>query len=473
MSRILVIAVGKNIKNYKELTSSFKDYEVVYHSLILPMKEGVKNYVDRVVEDVTSGKLRIDGIVGLNDYSSLIAAIIARRIGLISPSIESLLNCQNKYLSREIQNKYLPNNTPGYLILSDKSLNTFFNFERGFAPPASLINHPRADSKLKKYATDFKKFPIFIKPVKGSLSFFSYKVESKEDLNKKIGQAEKVLPKKNKFYKKILAVAKVESSYVDNLLCEELIKGEQITIDGYVFNGKVVFFGITKSNFLPGTLSFSRFDYPYSFGSSLDSKIYFLAKKLVKAVGLNNSLFNAELMVDVKSKGVTQIKIVEINSRPSAQFMYMIYQVTGFHPLKVALDISIGKSSKFEARLQSSAQLTPARQVKSLPAEAGPKLLSLCSCFILRRKGDALVTRSPTKEEVRALEKKYAPVEINILASQGHKLSHYRQDTETFRYAEIKVPGKNIHEIEKKFEEIKKELIFEFRKIKGMIETLA
>ena len=153
--------------------------------------------------------------------------------------------------------------------------------------------------------------------------------------------------------------------------------------------------------------------------------------------------------------------------------MYMIYQVTGFHPLKVALDISIGKSSKFEARLQSSAQLTPARQVKSLPAEAGPKLLSLCSCFILRRKGDALVTRSPTKEEVRALEKKYAPVEINILASQGHKLSHYRQDTETFRYAEIKVPGKNIHEIEKKFEEIKKELIFEFRKIKGMIETLA
>ena len=469
MSRILVIAVGKNIKNYKELTSSFKDYEVVYHSLILPMKEGVKNYVDRAVDAVTSGKLRIDGIVGLNDYSSLIAAIIARRIGLISPSIESLLNCQNKYLSREIQNKYLPNNTPGYLILSDKSLNTFFNFERGFAPPASLINHPRADSKLKKYATDFKKFPIFIQPVKGSLSFFSYKVESKEDLNKKIGQAEKVLPKKNKFYKKILAVAKVESSYVDNLLCEELIKGEQITIDGYVFSGKVVFFGITKSNFLPGTLSFSRFDYPHSFGSSLDSKIYFLAKKLVKAVGLNNSLFNAELMVDVKSKGVTQIKIVEINSRPSAQFMYMIYQVTGFHPLKAALDISIGENPKFERRNpQSSAQLMPAQG-----GQAGPKLFNLCRCFILRRREDALVARSPTKDEINALEKKYAPVEINILASKGHKLSHYRQDTDTFRYAEIKVPGKNIHEIEKKFEEIKKELIFEFRKIKGKIETLA
>ena len=43
------------------------------------------------------------------------------------------------------------------------------------------------------------------------------------------------------------------------LIAEGLLKGHQVTVEGYAFGGDVDILGVTDSIFFPGTLAFSRF----------------------------------------------------------------------------------------------------------------------------------------------------------------------------------------------------------------------
>ena len=49
------------------------------------------------------------------------------------------------------------------------------------------------------------------------------------------------------------------------LIAEGLLKGEQVTVEGYVHGGVATIFGVVDSIMFPGTLAFSRFDYPSHF----------------------------------------------------------------------------------------------------------------------------------------------------------------------------------------------------------------
>ena len=48
----------------------------------------------------------------------------------------------------------------------------------------------------------------------------------------------------------------------NRLIAEGLLKGEQVTVEGYVQGGVATIFGVVDSIMFPGTLAFSRFDYP-------------------------------------------------------------------------------------------------------------------------------------------------------------------------------------------------------------------
>ena len=61
----------------------------------------------------------VDGVIGTKDRSALLAALIAERRGLASPSPQALLACQHKPTSRELQRAVAPEATPPFALVGE------------------------------------------------------------------------------------------------------------------------------------------------------------------------------------------------------------------------------------------------------------------------------------------------------------------------------------------------------------------
>jgi hypothetical protein len=52
------------------------------------------------------------------------------------------------------------------------------------------------------------------------------------------------------------------TNVMTQVLCEDLVGGEQFTVDGFVYGNEVTILGIVDSIMYPGTMSFASFEYP-------------------------------------------------------------------------------------------------------------------------------------------------------------------------------------------------------------------
>jgi hypothetical protein len=344
-------------------------------------------------EDVFSGDLekRCDelllknyqGFVGLIDSSALLAAYLNSKIGAPCTNPVQLAKIQDKYLSRLMQQA------------------------SGYKHDISSSDNIEGDIY----------YPVFAKPRRGSMSYMADILHGPDDLEALVQEStKKTMLQKNYIWSelyKLIGVDKETASGLDSFVIEPLLPdGVQVTLDGYTYKDDVAFFGFTKSVFMANRISFKRFDYPYEFPKKLHKKLVHHAKKFIRISGLSNSLFNIEYKVDIDGK---KFEIVEINTRPSSQFMYPIRQISGNHPLDIALGIVSGKDVFLKKSKQSSEM----------------------SIFILRRETDARVAKTPENAEMQWLYKIDTNARWKVFAREGELLSDHPNDSKTFRYAEI------------------------------------
>ncbi len=145
---------------YTYLNNKFK-HSTTYNLTVVKSSEitqiGIEKFIDATITGIQNNTTPYQGIIATNSLVAAIAAVITKRTGLIGPSPEAVLRCQNKYISRMIQKECVPNNTPDFIVSSEY-------FKDSSQAPA---------------------FPLFIKPVKSHLSLCSYLVKNDADLRKK------------------------------------------------------------------------------------------------------------------------------------------------------------------------------------------------------------------------------------------------------------------------------------------------
>ena len=392
--RILII--GR--RNGAQYFFSTHDFIVTYDCIEDIEQEGVAPYVARRVRD------GFDGVLGVCEIATTVAHVIAAASGCNAPSQAAMLACQNKFISRNLQAQCVPKHVPAFCLSTDQQRDA--------------------------------RYPIFVKPVRGSLSSFAQVVHSPKELDAHISAQHKNVIADNSFYESVLQLGHYKHEYLHtykNFLCEELLRGTQVCVDGFVYDGNVTIFGTTRAHLLEGTLSFSRWDYPVHY-----TGINHLVKKLIAGIGLDNTCFNVELMVDGDD-----MHIIEVHARPSAQFAPLIKHVTGVCPLRAACLVALGRNPLLDIRSARGSHTV------------------CCSC-VLRKKNDALVTRVPTQDEIERIEREYPGVEVIVLADVGKRLSDYRQDCDTYRYGLITVPGVSFEEVEATRREIEARLMFTF-----------
>jgi biotin carboxylase len=356
------------------------------HSLVAdPLAE-----IERILELVKARE--IAGVISSDDYpGSALAAAVAERLGLPAPDPEVTLICQHKYLSRVAQEKHVPD----------------------AVPPFALIDVANGATLLPKLG-----FPIFVKPVKSFLSIGAEKVSSETELAGR-------LPRWKELDEFFLPLDRMLERYAGRsigtkrLIAEGLLKGEQVTVEGYASGGKVHIMGVIDSIMFPGTLAFARFDYPSALPKNVQARMAEIAVTVMEGVGFDNGLFNIEMMYD---RETGRIAIIEINPRMASQFADLYEKVDGTNSYSVLLDIAQGRKPQFKRK--------------------SGRYAFAASC-VLRSFEDCVVVALPTEADLERLVAFYPDMRIELHGELGKKLSDDLQDGTSYRYGIINFGGRD------------------------------
>jgi hypothetical protein len=306
------------------------------------------------------------GVVGTKDRSALLAAVVAERNALPGPTPRALFACQHKPASRRIQQQVVPDATPRFSV--------------DFPPPFSP--------------------PYFVKPVVGRLSQRARRIDDIADLAE--------LPLHDPYaegYARLAELAGLPAGDLNGYIAEELVEGAEVTLEGYVYAGRVTVIGVTDSVMYPGTNSFERFEFPSRHPAARLDELAEVASRLVPALGFDGGFFNVEFFVPDHGAA----KIIEVNGRIASQFAPLVQALHGRSTYDVLFALACGDD----------------------PAWLEERPDGVAMSYVLRTFDDAFVAGAPDPEDG-----------VEILVSPGRRLSEQGvNDVRSFRLAIVYEAG--------------------------------
>ena len=403
--------------------------DYLYHSL-LPSEKIISapNYsmsdlIEEGCHKITNFKGSVDAVVCYWDFpATLLLPIFRQAAGLPTTSLESILRCEHKFWSRQIQSKVVPE------II-----------------PKAVPFDPFCDDPLTQIDLAY---PFWIKPVKAHSSILGFRIESKEDFYRALPQVRNRIGRLAEPFNYIFRQVDVppEIAHIDGSHCvaEEIISAQdQCTLEGYVFNGETIVYGVVDSLREKSFSSFSRYHYPSRLPQDVQEQMVAITKKVMPLTGLNNEPFNIEFF---HAPNTGRITLLEINPRISKSHCPLFYFVEGASHQEVMVELALGKRPHYPHRTGSYA---------------------MASKFMVRRyTGDALVRRVPSNDEIAAIKEQIDGVMALAWVKEGERLSRFQDtDSYSYEYANIFVGGNNEDELLSKYNSVIQKLPFEFEPI--------
>jgi hypothetical protein len=323
-----------------------------------------------VLEEALTGPA--DGAVGTKDRSALLAAVVAERRGLPGPAAHALFSCQHKPTSRELQRRVVPEATPGF-----EQVNGVQTLE----------------------------LPFFVKPVVGRLSQLARRIDDLAELDE--------LPAHDGYlddYARLAELAGLPREELHGYLAEELVEGDEVTLEGYVHAGRVVVVGVTDSVKYPGTNSFERFEYPSRLSAERLGELRGIVRRLLPALGFDGGFFNVEFFVSDHRPPT----IIEVNGRIASQFAPLVQALHARSSYDALFTLACGDDPRWEERTPDGAAVS----------------------YVVRTFEDAYVASAPDPENG-----------VEILAHAGRRLSEQgANDVSSFRLAIVYEAGETREE---------------------------
>ncbi|MDX6693850.1 MAG: hypothetical protein QOF02_1453 [Blastocatellia bacterium] len=353
----------------------------------------------------------LSGVTSAVGYPGMsVASIVAERLNLPGPSIECVLLCEHKYYSRIAQRVFVPAAAPSFQLLDPQ------DEERALATAS---------------------FPLFVKPVKANFSINANRVANEAELRETLRTCK--LPQR--FVKPFNDLLRAYTDYEHDasyLLAEALLEGEQVSLEGYVYRGKVRVLGIVDALMYPGTISFERFVYPSRLSEDVQHRMARIAESFMVGIGYDNALFNIELMRDPRDESIA---IIEVNPKIASQFADLFEKVDGTSSYAPLLKLAAGDAPAF-ARGQGEFKLA-------------------ASC-VLRAFEDRRVLKVPSPHRIDELRAMFPDARIEICVAPGRLLSDTMQDGKSYRYALINIGADSEADLNAKLDACRSLLDFQF-----------
>lgn len=396
-------------------------YDFEYHgSDLFHFPESLKlvsfsslGFLDDVVGKMLRGHHA--GVMSTDEYlGAIIAAAAAGRTGRSGTEPARIIAAQHKYYSREAQRAIAPEITPRTTLVP----------LRGVAScPLSL------------------EFPFFVKPVKGTFSLFAAKVDSRAALAKHMGFnvfERLLLGRVTKPFNDLLH-ALTDFDYDANyFIGEELIAGDQVTVDGFVWDGECEVMGIVDSVMFEGTNIFERFEYPSRLPAAVQARMAQLTRDVMLGLGWRQGQFNVELFYD---RATDQIRVIEVNPRMSYQFADLYEYVDGSNSYDVLIDLALGRRPRFDKG-------------------AGP--FDVAASFVLRTFEGRKIRSVPSPDQVSAFGERYSEATIKLYGKPGSSMGGEMKAIGSYRHAIVNVAANSYLDLFAIHQDALEKLPFEF-----------
>ena len=389
-----------------------------YDEVVMPKSYSIRRLLRKAERRIESFYGDVAGIITHWDFpASTMVPILAKKYGYRYASLESVLQCEHKYWSRLTQRQVLPDLTPRFCAFD-----------------------PFADDPL---ASINLAYPYWIKPIKAFSSHLGFRIDQAEDFQRALPFIREQIPRIGKAFDEILDHARLPDSIrpIDGTWCiaEEIMQGKQCGIEGFVFEGRVAIHGAVDTVKDLHNWSFTRYEYPSEWPTSVQQRMAAAAKKFMQHIGFDNAAFGIEFFWDEEAD---RLGILEINTRISQSHSKQFIMVEGASNHEVPVDLVLGRDPEF--CLNQGKYKTAAK-------------------FMLRRYADAVVTRVPTPEELRAVEESEPDCTIGLTVEEGMRLSQLRdQDSYSYEIANVWLGAQSQEELLEKYRGIVARLHFEF-----------
>jgi len=430
-----LFVLGLDDFNRRKLEAVDLSQPLEFHPLL--DLEGVTSSADfdvRAALDEAERQLRafdgtIDGLIGYWDFPvSLMVPILAARLGLRAPSVDSVITCEHKYYSRLVQRRVAPEHVPRFQAVD-----------------------PFDDAALAAIDIDY---PYWIKPVKSYSSHLGFRIASREDLDEAIGEIRAGIGELGNAFSDFMDYAdlpgRVEKVGGNHCIVEGLIGGRQCTLEGFVSGGEVEIYGIVDSFRYPNGSTFSRYQYPSSLPRPVRGRMVELARAVIAETGLDHSAFNMEFFWD---RGKDRVWILEINPRISQSHGDVFEKVDGSPHHRVIVELALGRKPRWE---NGNGEFGAAAKV------------------FMRAFEDARVKRVPTAGELEALRQQHPGLEVEVLVEAGMRLSELEdqdQDSYSYAYAIVFIGASSAKRLRGRIAEVRDTLGFELEPVPDSAKT--
>ena len=348
---------------------------------------------------------RVDAVFSSNEqFGALAAALLARHLGLPGADPESLLRTQHKYEARLRLREVAPDLCPAFELIP---------YDIGIEQARRLH------------------YPLFAKPVKATFSVLARRCDSAAELVEHL----RFRPWEKHIIRRLIephnqALERFPMFRIgsDHMLVEEVLSGRQINVDGFVHAGKTHLLGITDELMYPGTIAFSRFEFPAAVDAQLRHDVTEATRRVLDAYGLQHGFFNLEFFVDAAGG----MKLIEVNPRLASQLALFYDWVLGVDTYEIGFALALGRP---------------------LPAPHAPRFGAAAS-FVWRSFDGSSCPRLPSSEDLAWLAKEYPEARLEVYPKRGASLQRDLKWLGSHRWAVLNMPGLDAQDLRRRYEKV-------------------
>ena len=403
-----IFVVGLDPFNNRKLSAIAHKKGYAIHSLLdicdvkrrdwLPMK----TLLAKAEETLRAFSGNVDAIVGYSDFPvNCLTRFLCKQMSLPTPTFESVLKCEHKYWCRLEQSKVIEEH------------------------PRFCVFNPFDEDAISKITVNY---PFWIKPIKAFASQLGFRIHNAKEFHDSVAKIQKNISRLADpftfFLKQVdlpQEVAHVDGGYC---LAEEIITGRECTLEGYVWDGEVVVYGVVDSIREPNRSTFARYEYPSKLPKSVQERMIAIAQKVMPHLQYNNAPFNIEMFYDQHQD---KIRLLEINPRISQSHCDLFEKVDGASHHEVMIDLALGKKPDFPHRKGA---------------------FGCAAKFFFRVHEDGVMTYVPTEQDLEQVNTLFPGTLTNIHVKTGMRPSDILdQESYSYELGYVFMGARNEHEL--------------------------
>ncbi|HEV7671234.1 MAG TPA: ATP-grasp domain-containing protein [Thermoanaerobaculia bacterium] len=240
----------------------------------------------------------VDAVVSTHDLGDYLAALLVRELGLPGPAPEAVFLGLHKYYGRRAERQ------AGFASLRCEALD------------------------LEEACPQAFGYPCFLKAPFLKLGLLGFRLDGPEDLARAWSVARRELPAWSRQYLPLFSATVDLAHYPlagrEVMLLEEFRDGPQVTVEGWVQNGRFHLWAITDTNTFPGSRAIDNFSLPSRLPAAAQERLAEAAERAVQAIGFDGGFVNVELWWQ-EGEAIP----IEVNTRAAASFSSLYERCLG------------------------------------------------------------------------------------------------------------------------------------------------